>query len=333
LAMYLRSRKLSELHSGPLASVALAEESAESLVVAINALRLLDCKNPHIVVPANATSAPPRKKRKVDSYIPEAKFTTGQRDADVVTLIEMENEYIHLTANLELWRRDPSLIRNGEPVPSAWVTVSKLTQLGLYDVAMYTAKALSVDMSELFQRLAVQCLRVSTTATDASLQEATWLLTDKVSSWPGTPADRGWRYLRQSLERYDVVETDLTCTKAVLETLLSFDASYPPPPWLMQRIEELHPEHLIRTCLRYGLLEEALDCTLRLVRKTTLAWGRLSTKQTSSSSTWLPYSLIDAVFKGTDENLSAGARQTRQTLQAELNSRIAKVQQKSASSH
>lgn len=64
-----------------------------------------------------------------------------------------------------------------------------------------------------------------------------WLLTDKVSSWTGEPADRGWRYLRQCLGRYDRVDTDFKYSKEVLETLLSHDQSSLPPPWLLQNIE------------------------------------------------------------------------------------------------
>lgn len=69
-----------------------------------------------------------------------------------------------------------------------------------------------------------------------------WLLTDRVSSWPGTPADRGWRYLRQSLERHDGPDTDLKYTKITLETILSYDRLTPPPPWLIQVLEvsEIH---------------------------------------------------------------------------------------------
>ena len=71
-----------------------------------------------------------------------------------------------------------------------------------------------------------------------------WLLTDKVSSWPGSPAERGWRYLRQCLERYDTPETDYSYSKAVLETLIVHDQDQParvtrapPPPWLLAIIE------------------------------------------------------------------------------------------------
>jgi nuclear pore complex protein Nup160 len=64
-----------------------------------------------------------------------------------------------------------------------------------------------------------------------------WLLTDKVSSWPGTPADRGWRYLRQSLQQHDNAGTDHKYTKAILETMLSADRSSSPPPWIIQILE------------------------------------------------------------------------------------------------
>lgn len=75
----------------------------------------------------------------------------------------------------------------------------------------------------------------------AEVAASDWLLTDKVSSWPGTPADRGWRYLRQCLERYDSADTDYSYSKAVLETLLSNDSS-PPPPWLLQIVEVMFIE-------------------------------------------------------------------------------------------
>lgn len=64
-----------------------------------------------------------------------------------------------------------------------------------------------------------------------------WLLTDKVSSWPGTPADRGWRYLRHSLQQHDNADTDYKYTKAALETILAADRSPSPPPWLVHRLE------------------------------------------------------------------------------------------------
>lgn len=139
----------------------------------------------------------------------------------------------------------------------ALTTVSRLTQAGLIDLAMSTARATAVDMTELFQRLTVLCLRLTAapestlyafiirhfflmlTVSIHSLEVASsdWLLTDKVSSWPGSAAERGWRYLRQSLERQDDQETDYKYSKAVLETLLAHDMTASLPPWLIQKLE------------------------------------------------------------------------------------------------
>lgn len=115
-----------------------------------------------------------------------------------------------------------------------------------------------------------------------------WLLTDKVSSWTGTHASRSWRYLRLCLERHDGAETDYRYTKVTLETILAFDRSNLPPPWLIQSLavrssrllrvydwltyvtQEHHPEYLIRTSLRYDVIEQALEHTMSLLRKVRL---------------------------------------------------------------
>ncbi|KAI5124761.1 hypothetical protein M0805_005395 [Coniferiporia weirii] len=322
LTMYIRSRKLSELQGDPTTSLDLAVQQAEALSITINSLSLVEGKSPCILVPVQRVGMPSRKRRR---YVPEDKFTSGRRGVEIVKLFTIEQEFTHLTANIVLLRRDPGLVRN-EELSTPWVTVSKLTQAGLFDLAMYTAKALSVDMSELFQRLALQCLRLSTTS-DMTLMESTasdWLLTDKVSSWPGTPADRGWRYLRQCLGRYDSAETEYSYSKAVLETLLSHDASSPPPPWLLQIVEKQHPDHLIRACLRYGNVEEALEHTLRMVQSSTSSWNLSSANR--PVCTWLPYSVIDTVLKMTEENVSTRAQKLRQSLQTEVTSRITQLQ-------
>jgi hypothetical protein len=132
----------------------------------------------------------------------------------------------------------------------------RLAQLNKFNTAMSTARSLDVDMTELFVHLTTQCLKLSRhpnnipyvpgclnrslDPSDIHNRESDtsdWLLTDRVSSWPGTPADRGWRYLRQSLERHDSPDTDFKYTKITLETILSYDRLTPPPPWLIQILE------------------------------------------------------------------------------------------------
>lgn len=133
--------------------------------------------------------------------------------------------------------------------------VLKLAQIGLFDTAIATAKSLNVDMADIFTLLTRQCLRlarhsdlilwvdlpsVASRISRTFSREETpsdWLLTDKVSSWPGTAADRGWRYLRQALERHDSPQTGYSYSKVTLETILGFDRSTHPPPWLIHILE------------------------------------------------------------------------------------------------
>lgn len=92
------------------------------------------------------------------------------------------------------------------------------------------------DVSESWLLKAVSIVGVLTCSIRGE-DTSDWLLTDKVSSWPGTSADRGWRYLRQSLERHDGPDTDYKYSKMTLETILAFDRSSAPPPWLIHSLE------------------------------------------------------------------------------------------------
>lgn len=130
----------------------------------------------------------------------------------------------------------------------------RLAQLGRFNVAMSTARSLNVDMSDLFAHLTGQCLRLAKNPDSVlsvhnimkcfttwpiyrQTDTSDWLLTDRVSSWPGSATDRAWRYLRQALERHDNAETDYRYTKITLETILGYDRFSPPPPWLINTLE------------------------------------------------------------------------------------------------
>jgi len=182
-------------------------------------------------------------------------------------------------------------------------------------------------MTDLFAHLTSQCLRISRSP-DSIIQGdiSDWLLTDKVSSWPGTYADRSWRYLRLSLERHDSAETDHKYCKVSLETILAFDRSTLPPPWLLQSLADHHPEYLIRICLRYDILEQALEYSMSLIHTTDARLARSPPQ--NSSSTWLPYALIDQVLAATasEDKLSSRARSLRQELQADIANRVKRMQ-------
>jgi hypothetical protein len=91
-------------------------------------------------------------------------------------------------------------------------------------------------------------LILDTSVTNENLSN--WLLSDKVTSWPGTPADRGWRFLHQSLERYDGSVTGWRYHLAALRIILAYNRSAAPPPWLETTLEV---SMYIAVCIRMRL--------------------------------------------------------------------------------
>ncbi|OJT13189.1 Nuclear pore complex protein Nup160 [Trametes pubescens] len=326
--MYQRARKLAALMGDPAAFVELAELQLEAYVVAMNSLALVDTKNQWITLPVTVeTGHEPRKRRRLSKHIPESKYAPGKRDAEMVELQDMQYEYALLSARAALARGDPTLLSAGELALPAPSIVLRLAQSNRFNTAMATARSLAVDMSDLFGHLTNRCLRLSRRP-DAVMSEDTsdWLLTDKVSSWPGTPAEKGWRYLRQSLERHDGPQTDYRYTKVALETIMAFDRSSPPPPWLIHTLEEHHAEYLIRTCLRFEVLEAALDHTLGLMRRSD---ARLNDElPKTAAASWLPYTLVDQVLVAAESqaDLSVRGRHLLGELRAEIGSRMKRVQ-------
>ncbi|GBE86753.1 hypothetical protein SCP_0906340 [Sparassis crispa] len=323
LTMYQRARKLASLFGDPANFIEIAELRLEAYVVGMNALVLTDQKNAWIVLPVTAESEhEPRKRRKLSRYIPEDKYGPGKRDMEVVELADMQYECTLLAIRLELIHRDPTLLSVGEALLSPPSVVLRLTQANRFNMAMATGAhaQLNVDMTDLFGHL------TGLSSVDSGEDTSDWLLTDKVTSWPGTAADRGWRYLRESLERHDGPDTDYRYTKVTLETILELDRTSPPPQWLTQSLEVHHPEYLIRTCLRYEMFEGALEHTLSLMRRSDAHLAQERPK--AASVTWLPYTLIDQVLAAVDtqQGLPIGAQSLRKELRTEISNRIKRVQ-------
>ncbi|KAK1217352.1 hypothetical protein PQX77_019987 [Marasmius sp. AFHP31] len=296
LTMYQRARKLQILaSSNPSLFTTLAQDQLEAYMVSMNALSLTDSKSAWFILPGSADSEnEPRKRRKLSLHTPPDRFLTGKYENEVIQLGDIQYDYALLAAQLDLIHKDPTLLAASEFLLPPSSIILRLAQANRFGTAMATARSLNVDMTDLFAHLTTQCLRLSHDP-EVVVQEDTsdWLLTDKVSSWPGSPADRGWRYLRESLKRHDGFETEHKYTKIALETVLSFQSS-PPPPWLIQALEEHHHDYLIRVSLRFGNLDQAIDHILSLVRKTDSQLARDLPKH--AASTWLPYSLIDQVL-------------------------------------
>ncbi|KAJ7783415.1 hypothetical protein B0H14DRAFT_3585053 [Mycena olivaceomarginata] len=252
LVMYQRARKLQDPHCFR------SFVQKEAYMVAINSLSLVDQRNAWFLLPVQ-----PHKRRRLSRHIPESKFTPGTHDSEIVDLSEIQYELALLSARLEIIQREPALSSFGDLPPES--IVLRLAQSNRFSLAMATASSLSVDMTNVFAHLTTQCLRLSRNP-NAVIQEdnSDWLLTDKVSSWPGTAADRGWRYLRQSLERHDGPDTDYKYTKITLETILGLQRTSPPPPWLIHsleadaRLSRDPAKHAAATWLPYTLIDQLL---------------------------------------------------------------------------
>ncbi|KAF7354945.1 hypothetical protein MSAN_01409400 [Mycena sanguinolenta] len=313
LVMYQRARKLQDLIASDLFVIGYFGGATERGVHGGDQFVVVD-----------HSRGQPHKRRRLSNYIPESKFTPGTHDSEVVTLSEIQYEFTLLSARMEIVQREPALSSFGDLPPES--IILRLAQSNRFSLAMTTASSLKVDMTDLFAHLTTRCLRLSRNP-DAVIQEdnSDWLLTDKVSSWSGTPADRGWRYLRQSLERYDGPDTDYKYTKITLETILGLQRTSPPPPWLIHSLEEHHPEYLIRVTLRYENIAACISHTLSMIQKADARLSRDPAKH--AASTWLPYNLIDQVLVAATalDSPPPGLSQLR----AELANRVKRMQKHS----
>ncbi|KAF8204833.1 nucleoporin Nup120/160-domain-containing protein [Pholiota molesta] len=304
LTMYQRARKLQDVITDVTSFIALAEDQLEALSVAVNALNLVDEKNAWVLMPIVSDTS--RKRQKLSKHIPESKYMSNKHDAEIIHLSDMEYDCALLRAQIDSVKQDPSILSSPEYLLPPSLIVMRLAKANQYDQAMAIAQSLKVDMTDVFNHLTNQCLRLSRNP-GSVLQEDTsgWLLTDNAASWQGTPSDRGWRYLQQSLKRYDSAENDYRYAKASLERFLKYQ-----------------PEYLIRISLRYENIADAVNYTYALLLKSDKQLSREATKQASAS--WLPYALIDQVLIAADTLMNPPGNLSQ--LRAAINARVKRMQ-------
>ncbi|GJJ16272.1 hypothetical protein Clacol_010568 [Clathrus columnatus] len=320
--MYQFARRLSPFMEGSSQFVVVAEMQAEAYLVAINALSLLDPKNAWIALPIPSEILSTGKKPKFAKHVPSDKYQLDSRDVEIIDLNDLQREYTLVNARLDLMKRHPDL-----SAPTRQQIVSKYAQEGSYDYAFSAAQILQIDMTETFERLAIQCLRLSRRGESYLAEDGTtWLHSEKVSSWPGSPIERGWRYLRTALEQYDSSNNEYAYRKAVSERILEFDRSNSLPSWLVLFFQDNQPEFLIRMFLRFELICEALEYSLSLVRKSEAAIPR--NRPRGAGITWLPYNLLEIVIStaSISKNLTPTAHNQLRELKDELTSRVKRMQ-------
>ncbi|KAF9452001.1 hypothetical protein P691DRAFT_795643 [Macrolepiota fuliginosa MF-IS2] len=333
LVMYQQAQKLAAKTSDVASFVEIAQAQLEAITIAINALSLIDSNRAWIVVPKPNTTV--RNRRVTLNHVPDNKFSSRRYDAEIVHLSDMQYDCVLLRAQIDLIHKDPSLLSSQEFLMPPTLIVMRLINMNFYEQALTTARALDVDMTDIFTQLTVHCLRLAghsdailPTATASQEEGADWLLTDKASSWSRTPAERGWNYLQQSLERHDSIKTDYRYSKTVSETILTHDKGSTAPPWLIQTLEKHQPEYLIRAALRHERVDLAMEYSLSMLQKTKSVLLRESPR--NAGATWLPYNLFDQVLVAAAEQPRPPPRLVE--LRSELNALFKRLQKLSQES-
>ncbi|KAI5985353.1 nucleoporin Nup120/160-domain-containing protein [Pisolithus albus] len=206
--MYMRVRKLQEISGSPAEMSSLMDDQAESYLLAINSLSLLEEKKAWFVVQTLANNV--------------HELEVSCDGSEIIDLHALRFDHAFLSAKKHLVCRDPTLLAAPGTFRQSSSHLKKfifrLGQANQFDSAMSTARALDHEIRTLFY------------ASD-------WLLTDNAASWPGSPVDRGWQYLKLALERHDGPETDYRYSKVTLEAIFAHDRSFSPPPWLVRVLE------------------------------------------------------------------------------------------------
>lgn len=126
MTMYQRARKLGALPGGPTDFHALADLQLEAYAVSINALSLVESKSAWFSLPASDVGEREvsactsirnalvtlnawqrRKRQKISRFIPEEKYSDGNREIELVEMADIKHEYALLAAQVELTRVQP----------------------------------------------------------------------------------------------------------------------------------------------------------------------------------------------------------------------------------
>ncbi|PWN52428.1 hypothetical protein IE53DRAFT_367230 [Violaceomyces palustris] len=373
--MYQHAHRLAEFHNYGVRSgssrvgssaadeyLDLAVKQAQSYLASINALSLVKPANAWFADAADSPSSQdvypsfsdadasdssarrPTGKGRLTNYIPDSQFQAGAREIKIVRLEDVRKEYRLVLARLELVGRYPELA-NATSTLKPLDAVLLFVNTDRFDEAFSTAKALDVDMTDIFQSLTSKCVALSKARAlrkseakdseplhpevdelrdadeDMEEPEAAFLnLSEKCATWKGPASERAWRYLRMYLEMFDHSSTGWRYRQAVLDRALALGHSSSLPEWLSKWFMEHKPDFLIRTSMEYGLVDEALRHSIDMVKKDTAERARTSTQ---AGTMWLPYNLLDELLLQAEDpdtrpsNGSSSATGTR-ALAAEL---------------
>lgn len=98
-------------------------------------------------------------------------------------------------------------------------------------------------------------------------------------------AERAWRYLEVSLDRYDLGLSG----QAVVDRMLEMDRTYALPEWLVARQVARSPEHLLQTLLRHRLVDDAVEAGRRVL-------VAVEKQKVRGGPAYTPYTVFDQIL-------------------------------------
>eukprot|EP00698_Gefionella_okellyi_P000165 TRINITY_DN10148_c0_g1_i1.p1 TRINITY_DN10148_c0_g1~~TRINITY_DN10148_c0_g1_i1.p1 ORF type:complete len:1408 (-),score=347.38 TRINITY_DN10148_c0_g1_i1:70-4293(-) len=224
------------------------QSQCNALLAALNAFRLIDSKHAWVLLPASSPLVTAHK-RKLDGATPEP---TGQQQMVVLELPDMEKQLYLASARVRLVTHDSAYEDAGALLASERDTLSLLLQAGLFDTAFSLAHICDMDMQLVFEHLTRRCLQLEYDIKAKLVLEDDVLVRDD-----DVTAVHGWEMLQRYLCKHDSAKTNYRFHQCVAETMLTHhDGKL--PPWLVTQFRERNVSALLRTLVRYDVLDDAL---------------------------------------------------------------------------
>ncbi|KZP00045.1 hypothetical protein CALVIDRAFT_320407 [Calocera viscosa TUFC12733] len=323
-AMYHHGRRLGALSNAKLDYQSVTVNQAQAYLAAINCLSLVEPRNAWVV--STKADRDPSESSSVTHHIPARLFAPGTQERELTRIEDIRREYALSLARLELLPYLQELGTTGVSL-SPEDAVAAFAQFGLYDSAFRAAASLQIDMSGLFKDLARKCASIPSYSGVDTMDVAPWLesASERVGYWDGTVAEKAWRYLRESLDRYDLPGTGYRYRKDVLAAILNYNRHNRIPNWLSKLFEEHNPEHLIRMFLRYGLVQDAANYTITMIRKSNAKLALMP----AVTETWLPYSLIQSVIDFAQKSDEGSAKVLAKNVETLMTERLREMDNRS----
>eukprot|EP00731_Ephydatia_muelleri_P011737 Em0006g631a len=301
------------------------QKQANCLVIAIAALSLTDKRYAWIVRPAkldeHGGKDQPGSSEKHTKRRREEKRT--KQPVEVLTLPDLEKEYLLVKAKLNILQREPSMSTQlCSPYVSAGEVVSLLVQAGFFDMAIQASQGFKLPLTHVFEALTARCVYLShsiATFRKGNSDATTWdwlglnNTSDITYARETTLADQAWALLKKYLEIHDPLH-NYQLQKCVARKLLllghplvaqgdSDNALITAlPQWLVDNYKRTNPAELLRLFITFDLLEPATAVAMEyidavLVDGRAAFFGVKDTLHATNPPVWLPHNTFDVLLQ------------------------------------